>query len=43
MDSTPPSLVDLARFGTGMSVFGYVNSALVWVFVHQLGYFCARR
>ncbi|MDQ3988837.1 MAG: acyltransferase, partial [Actinomycetota bacterium] len=30
--------VDLARFGAGLEVFGLVNSALVWVFVHQLGY-----
>lgn len=30
--------VDLARFGAGLDVFGAVNTALVWVFVHQLGY-----
>jgi len=30
--------VDLARFGAGLEAFGLVNSALVWVFVHQLGY-----
>jgi surface polysaccharide O-acyltransferase-like enzyme len=30
--------VDLARFGAGLEVLGLVNSALVWVFVHQLGY-----
>jgi peptidoglycan/LPS O-acetylase OafA/YrhL len=29
---------DLARFGAGLEVFGLVNTALVWVFVHQLGY-----
>ncbi|ETA01322.1 hypothetical protein CcI6DRAFT_03189 [Frankia sp. CcI6] len=33
------ALVDLARFGTGSTVFGYVNTGLVWVFAHQLGYF----
>jgi hypothetical protein len=30
--------VDTARFGTGLEPFGLVNSALVWIFVHQLGY-----
>jgi hypothetical protein len=30
--------VDMARFGTGLELFGLVNTALVWVFVHQLGY-----
>jgi hypothetical protein len=30
--------VDLARFGAGLDVLGAVNTALVWVFVHQLGY-----
>ena len=30
--------VDLARFGAGLELFGLVNTALVWVFVHQLGY-----
>ncbi|WP_379585943.1 acyltransferase family protein [Pseudonocardia hispaniensis] len=30
--------VDLARFGAGLEVFGGVNTVLVWVFVHQLGY-----
>jgi hypothetical protein len=30
--------VDLARFGAGLEPFGLVNTALVWVFVHQLGY-----
>ena len=30
--------VDLARFGAGLQLFGLVNTALVWVFVHQLGY-----
>jgi hypothetical protein len=29
---------DLARFGAGLQLFGLVNTALVWVFVHQLGY-----
>jgi surface polysaccharide O-acyltransferase-like enzyme len=33
------ALSDLARFHYGMAVFGYVNSALVWLFAHQLGYF----
>jgi len=33
------ALVDLGRFGLGIEAFGFVNSALVWVFVHQLGYF----
>ena len=31
-------VVDAARFGTGLEIFGLVNTALVWVFVHQLGY-----
>jgi surface polysaccharide O-acyltransferase-like enzyme len=30
--------VDLARFGAGLEILGAANSALVWVFVHQLGY-----
>ena len=30
--------VDIARFGTGLELFGLVNTALVWIFVHQLGY-----
>jgi hypothetical protein len=30
--------VDLLRFGAGLEMFGLVNSALVWVFVHQLGF-----
>jgi hypothetical protein len=31
--------VDLGRFQLGIEALGFVNSALVWVFVHQLGYF----
>ena len=30
--------VDTARFGAGLEPFGLVNTALVWTFVHQLGY-----
>jgi peptidoglycan/LPS O-acetylase OafA/YrhL len=30
--------VDVARFGAGLAALGAVNTALVWVFVHQLGY-----
>ncbi|WP_084796146.1 acyltransferase family protein [Pseudonocardia asaccharolytica] len=30
--------VDMARFGAGLEAFGVVNTVLVWVFVHQLGY-----
>ena len=30
--------VDIARFGAGLELFGLVNTALVWIFVHQLGY-----
>jgi len=30
--------VDAVRFGLGLEVAGLVNSMLVWVFVHQLGY-----
>ncbi|QSB13478.1 acyltransferase [Natronosporangium hydrolyticum] len=30
---------DLGRFAAGWSELGWVNSALVWVFAHQLGYF----
>jgi hypothetical protein len=33
------ALVDLGRFQLGIEALGFVNSALVWVFVHQLGYF----
>ncbi len=33
------ALVDLGRFWLGIEEFGFLNSALVWVFVHQLGYF----
>lgn len=33
------ALVDVGRFGVGVEQLGLVNSALVWVFVHQLGYF----
>jgi peptidoglycan/LPS O-acetylase OafA/YrhL len=30
--------VDLVRFSAGWELVGLVNTALVWVFVHQLGY-----
>lgn len=30
--------VDAVRFGLGLEVAGLINSMLVWVFVHQLGY-----
>jgi hypothetical protein len=30
--------VDVGRFGGGLADLGAVNTALVWVFVHQLGY-----
>lgn len=30
--------LDLARFHLGWSVAGYLNSLLVWVFAHQLGF-----
>jgi uncharacterized membrane protein len=30
---------DLARFGLDLAAAGWVNSALVWVLVHQFGYF----
>jgi peptidoglycan/LPS O-acetylase OafA/YrhL len=33
------ALADLARFAYGVAAFGYLNTALVWVFAHQLGYF----
>jgi surface polysaccharide O-acyltransferase-like enzyme len=29
---------DIARFGAGLELLGLVNTALVWIFVHQLGY-----
>jgi peptidoglycan/LPS O-acetylase OafA/YrhL len=29
---------DVMRFGVGLEIAGLVNSMLVWVFVHQLGY-----
>jgi peptidoglycan/LPS O-acetylase OafA/YrhL len=34
-------LADLFRFAYEIEAFRYANSALVWVFVHQLGYFYA--
>jgi hypothetical protein len=33
------ALVDVGRFHLEVEWLGFVNSALVWVFVHQLGYF----
>jgi fucose 4-O-acetylase-like acetyltransferase len=33
------ALVDVGRFHLGIGWFGYLNSALVFVFIHQLGYF----
>jgi len=33
------ALADAARFGLGIERAGLLTSALVWVFVHQLGYF----
>jgi hypothetical protein len=33
------ALVDVGRYHLDIEVLGYLNSALVWVFVHQLGYF----
>lgn len=30
---------DLGRFAAGLTALGWVNSALVWVLVHQFGYF----
>jgi hypothetical protein len=33
------AVVDVGRFHLDIEAFGYLNSALVWVFVHQLGYF----
>jgi len=32
------ALVDLGRFQLGIEALGLINSALVWVFIHQLGY-----
>lgn len=32
-------LVDTVRFGLDVEAAGFVNTALVWVVVHQLGYF----
>jgi hypothetical protein len=32
------AVADMARFGAGIEAAGLVNSGLVWVFVHQLGY-----
>jgi surface polysaccharide O-acyltransferase-like enzyme len=32
-------LVDLGRFNFGLEWLGWANSALVWIFVHQVGYF----
>jgi hypothetical protein len=33
------TLADLGRFHFGVAGFGLVNTALVWVYAHQLGYF----
>jgi fucose 4-O-acetylase-like acetyltransferase len=33
------ALIDVGRFSVGIGWLGLLNSALVWVFVHQLGYF----
>jgi hypothetical protein len=41
--AVPCALVDLGRFVYDVEWFGYLNSALVWVFVHQLGYFYGDR
>jgi hypothetical protein len=30
---------DVGRFAAGIEALGWVNTALIWVFVHQLGYF----
>ena len=30
---------DVGRFAGGVALLGWVNTALVWVFIHQLGYF----
>jgi hypothetical protein len=30
---------DAGRFGAGIGWLGWLNTALVWVFIHQLGYF----
>jgi hypothetical protein len=35
----PVALVDVGRFRLGLEWLGYVNTALVWIVVHQLGYF----
>jgi hypothetical protein len=32
-------VADVGRFAGGVAAFGWVNTALVWVLVHQLGYF----
>jgi surface polysaccharide O-acyltransferase-like enzyme len=32
-------VADLVRFGLDLAAAGWVNTALVWVLVHQLGYF----
>jgi hypothetical protein len=37
--AVPVALVDVGRFVLEVEWLGYVNTALVWVFVHQLGYF----
>lgn len=34
-------LCDLASVGAGVSAVGYANAVVVWVLVHQLGYFYA--
>lgn len=30
---------DLGRFAAGLDLLGWVNTALIWVLIHQLGYF----
>ncbi|MEV7011516.1 acyltransferase family protein [Streptosporangium sp. NPDC051022] len=34
-------VVDIARFGTGLEVVGFLNVGLVWLAVHQLGFLYA--
>jgi peptidoglycan/LPS O-acetylase OafA/YrhL len=32
------ALIDFGRFGLGLTALAWVNTALVWLFIHQLGY-----
>lgn len=36
--ATVVAAADVGRFAVGVAAFGWINTVLVWVFIHQLGY-----